>query len=383
MSRSIQQLRAWVKIDLPRLESNVKAIRAALPSHLKYIAVVKADAYGHGIAAIASRLMRSGADIFAVANLEEAAAIRELGHGWPILILSPLLPSEVSEAVRQKVIPVISSIEEAQAFAKAAKQQKVIQPLQLKMDTGMGRAGVWHEQANELFDEIAQYPSLKLSGCCTHFACADSDPEFTALQRQRFIEVINRNPQTQDREFLLHADNSAGVNSFPQDGIFNAMRIGLLQFGVNPHPRSYLSAAAVQPTLSFHTRIGLIKQLPAGTGISYGQTLRLKKPTRIAILTAGYADGIPTALSNKGRVIVHDQQCPILGRVTMDQTIIDITNTPEAQIGDPVTLVGKINTQTITATTFAQTAGLIEWEFFCNLSKRVTRIYNTGTLTKP
>lgn len=382
MSRTIQQRRAWVEIDLPCMQSNVKAIRSALPAHLKYIAVVKADAYGHGIAAIASRLMRSGADLFAVANLEEAASIRELGQGWPILILSPLLATEIPEAIRQRVIPVISSIEEAQAIAKAAQKQNVLQPLHLKMDTGMGRAGVWFEQAGELLQKIIQHPALKLSGCCTHFACADSDPKFTALQRQRFLEVVDDYAHATS-DLLFHADNSAGVNSFPEDGIFNAMRIGLLQFGVNPHPRSFLSATAVQPALSFYTRIGLIKQLPAGTGISYGQTHHIKKSTRMAILTAGYADGIPTALSNKGKVIIHNTLCPILGRVTMDQTIVDISAVPQAREGDVATLVGKSESHTLSATEFANAANLIEWEFFCNLSKRVTRIYHPGPQGRP
>lgn len=382
MSRPEQRRRAWVEIDLPRLESNVKAIRAALPTHLKYIAVVKADAYGHGIAAIASRLMRSGADMFAVANLEEAAYIRELGHGWPILILSPLLPSEFPEAIRQKVIPVISSEKEAHEMAKAADKLKARQPLHLKIDTGMGRAGVWHEQAGELLQFITKRPGLKLEGCCTHFASADIDPQFTALQRRRFNKVIAGSP-AKNCNLLLHADNSAGVNSFPKNGKFNAMRIGLLQFGVYPHPRSFLSAAAVQPALSFHTRIGLIKQLPSGTGISYGQTHHLLRPTKIAILTAGYADGIPTALSNKGSVIIHNNFCPVLGRVTMDQTIVDISTVPQASEGDIATIVGKSGDLSITATEFAKKANLIEWEFFCNLSKRVTRIYHPGPQGRP
>ncbi len=383
MNLPVSQLRAWVEVDLSQLERNLHAIRAALPRHLKYIAVVKADAYGHGMAAVSSRLMRAGADLFAVANLSEAAAIRELGSGWPILLLSPLLPTEVRAAIDTDVIPVISTLEEAKALNEAALRSQSKLRIHLKVDTGMGRLGCWHMEALTLFQRLSQLPALRVDGVCTHFSSADTDPEFTRVQRKRFESVLQQLKPAPADGCILHADNSAGIDTFPKDGPLNAARIGLLQFGIKPHPGSLLEQVSVAPVLSFRTRVGLVKNLPANTPISYGQTHRLPQPGPIAILTAGYADGIPTSLSNRGEVLIRGQRCPIIGRVTMDQTIVDVSNLHEIRPGDPVTIVGKDGRESIHVRDFCQHTGQIEWEFFCNLSKRVTRQYLTGTIARP
>lgn len=368
-------LRVWVEINLRHLDANVRSIRSALPAHLRYIAVIKADAYRHGFAAVAARLMRCGADAFAVANLDEAAALRELGEGWPILILSPLLPGDARRAIQLGVIPVISTVEEARSLAGAAESATA--NVHWKIDTGMGRTGTWFEDADAILREISNIPNLRVSGCCTHFSAADTDPDFTSRQRDRFLEILQRIPDRTE-PFWIHADNSAGISSFPRGGSFNAARIGLLQFGVSPHPHSLLSNVNVSPVLSFHTRVGLIKNLPAGTDISYGRTHTLKRASRIAVLTAGYADGIPTSLSNRGHVLIRGRRCPILGKVTMDQTVVDITGDNETIVGEPVLLVGRCDSEEITATEFSRAAGIIEWEFFCSLSQRVSRFYHVN-----
>lgn len=383
MNLPVSQLRAWVEVDLSQLERNLHAVRAALPSHLKYIAVVKADAYGHGIAAVTSRLMRAGADIFAVANLAEAATIRELGSGWPILLLSPLLPTEIRSAIETDVIPVISSIEEAEALNEAALRNQTQLRIHLKIDTGMGRLGCWHTQAQELYQKLLDLPAIQIDGICTHFSSADSDPSFTQVQRERFEAVLAQLRPAPGPNCILHADNSAGIDTFPKGGPLNAARIGLLQFGVKPHPGSLLEPVPVAPVLRFRTRVGLIKQLPAQTPISYGQTHLLPQSGRIAILTAGYADGIPTAMSNRGEVLIRGQRCPIIGRVTMDQTIVNVSHLNEIKPGDTATIVGSDGRESISVHDFCQHSGQIEWEFFCNLSKRVTRQYLTGSIARP
>lgn len=370
------RLRAWAEIDLAALERNLHAIRRGLPGHLKTIAVVKANAYGHGIAPVVSRLMRAGADAFAVANLEEAARVRELGTGWPILALSVLLPEEYKEAASLKVSPIVSSIGEIRQLSEVASRQKQGLGVHLKIDTGMGRLGVWYPDAPILIDAILRAPNLRLEGLCTHFAAADSDPAFTSLQRNRFIEGIRSLPDAFRPSVLLHADNSAGLQSFEPGGPFNAMRVGLLQFGVASGPQGPLARIHTEPVLSFRCRVGLVKELPAHATISYGMTCRLQRPSRIAILTAGYADGLTTAFSNRGRALIAGLPCPILGRVTMDQCIADVTDLPEPPApGHVATFIGRDGDREISVRDYANASGQIEWEALCAISSRTHRVY--------
>lgn len=370
------RLRAWAEIDLAALERNLHAIRRGLPPHLKTIAVVKANAYGHGIAPVVSRLMRSGVDAFAVANLEEAARIRELGTGWPILALSVLLPEEYGDAVALKVSPIVSSIEEARTLSATASRHRLSIGVHLKIDTGMGRLGAWYPEAPPLLQAILAERNLHLEGLCTHFAAADSDPAFTALQRQRFVESISGLPETLRQSVLLHADNSAGIQSFEREGPFNAIRVGLLQFGVPSGPRGPLDRIQTEPVLSFRCRVGLVKELPANAPISYGLTHRLTRPSRIAVLTAGYADGLTTAFSNRGHALIGGQTCPILGRVTMDQCIADVTDLPvPPSPGQVATFIGRDAKQELTVREYATASGQIEWEALCAISGRTHRVY--------
>jgi alanine racemase len=380
MSRSPQQLRAWAEINLAALERNLKAIRQTLPPYLKYISVVKANAYGHGLAPVVTRLMRAEADAFAVANLDEARQIREIGSGWPILILSVLLPSEYEEAIRMDLKPVVSSLEEVRLMAETASSMNAVLGIHLKVDTGMGRLGIWHPRFPELLEAIDGLPSLRLEGVCTHFSSADSDPEFTRLQRRRFLDCLQHLPPDRRAGLLIHADNSAGLESFPRTGPFNAARIGLIQFGIRPSRGTLLGDALTEPVLSFHGRIGLIKELPRGTPVSYGQTARLQRDSRIAVLTAGYADGLSTRLSNRGSVLIADRLCPIVGRVTMDQTVVDISELdPVPPVGTRATFIGSAPSRSISASRFADWAGQIEWESLCSLSARTQRIYLTDS----
>ncbi|MGJ8652404.1 MAG: alanine racemase [Opitutaceae bacterium] len=363
--------RCWAEINLAAFERNLKRIQAALPSGVRYISVVKADAYGHGMPQIARRLMQSGVDYFAVANVHEAADIRHMGMGWPILILSALLPDEDRHLIDYDLTATISTPEEAKRLnALGLKHNKTVK-VHLKIDTGMGRLGIWHTEAPKLLELIQTLPKLHLEGIYTHFSSADTDPTFTQLQRDRFLTAL---PESID-DLIIHADNSAGLDSLSGESPFNAVRVGLLQFGVPPYPNSALGRAKVEPVFSFHTRIGLIKTLPSGTDISYGRTHQLKGDTKIAILTAGYADGIPIELSNKGSVLIEGQHCPILGRVTMDQTIIDVTELDSVVAGAAVVLIGQDQGSEITTTEFSEQAHTIPWETLCSVTKRVPRVY--------
>ena len=371
--------RCWVEIDLAALERNLKLIRASLPAQIKFVAVVKADAYGHGLHHVAARLMHAGADLFAVANVAEAMALRELSGDWPVLLLSPVLPDEDRYLADYDLAATVSSAEEVRRFDAVGRAAGKPVAVHLKIDTGMGRLGVWHTQARELHAQIQAAPGLKLAGVFTHFSSADEDPAFTAEQRRIFLHTLDTFTDFKPAGLFIHADNSAGLETAPDRSVFNAVRVGLLQFGILPHPHSLLARVHTEPVFSFHTRVGLVKQLPAGTGVSYGRTIILQRDTTVAILTAGYGDGIARASSNRAQVLLNGRRCPVLGRVTMDQTIVDITDVPgPIKSGDPVVLVGRQDGAEISITEFSDWADTIPWETLCSVTKRVPRLYRTA-----
>ncbi len=370
--------RCWVEIDLAALERNLKLIRRSLPAGMKHVAVVKADAYGHGLPQVAAHLMHAGADLFAVASLAEALALRELSADCPILLLSSVLPGEDRYLAENGLAATVSSADEVTRFGAVGAAAGRPIAVHLKIDTGMGRLGVWHEEARPVYELIQRTPGVRLAGIFTHFSSADEDPDFTAEQRQRFLTALAEFPGLDPSRLLIHADNSAGLESAPEKSLFNAVRIGLLQFGILPHPHSLLARVQTEPVFSFHARIGLVKRLPAGTGISYGRTHVLTKPTTVAVITAGYGDGLPRACSNRASVLLQGRRCLVLGRITMDQTIVDVSSlsTPP-QTGDAVVLVGRQGANEIGIGEFSRWADSIPWETLCAVTKRVPRLYRT------
>lgn len=368
--------RCWAEIDLAALERNLKSIRASLPASMKYVAVVKADAYGHGLHQAAARMMHSGADLFAVANVSEAVSLRELGPDWPILLLSPLLPEEDRFLAEYKLAATLSTEDEIARFAAVGKSCGEPISVHLKIDTGMGRLGVWHVNAPALYAKIIANSHLQLAGIFTHFASPE-DIAFTDEQRRLFLHALDRCEGISLNEIFVHADNSTGLASMPEESPFNAVRVGLLQFGILPHSHSLLAAVNPQPVFSFRTRVGVVKQLPSGTTISYGRTHTLVRDSTIAVLCAGYGDGIPRAASNRAEVLIHGQRCPLLGRVTMDQTIVDVTDNPNVICGDEAVLVGQQQGAEISITEFSEWAETIPWETLCSVTKRVPRLYRT------
>ena len=383
---AVRPLRCWAEIDLAALERNLKLIRASLPPHMRYVAVVKADAYGHGLHHAAARLMHAGADLFAVANVTEAAALRELGPGWPILVLSPLLPEEDRALVEHDLAATVSSEGEVERLDALGRAAGCTISIHLKIDTGMGRLGVWHADAPALCMRILAARHLRLAGVFTHFASPDDDATFTAEQRRRFLVALQRCAGLRLEELFIHADNSAGIETMPgtagadapPSSPFNAVRIGLLQFGVLPHPNSLLAQVRTEPVFSFRTRVGLVKQLPRGTSISYGRTHTLPRDSIVAILCAGYADGLPRAASNRAQVLIRGHRCRVLGRVTMDQTVVDVTDVPGVTCGDEAVLVGRQGAAEITLAEFSRAADTIPWETLTSVTKRVPRVYKTA-----
>ena len=369
--------RSWAEINLAALERNLRLIKDSLPPRVRYISVVKADAYGHGILPTAARLMQSNIDLFAVANVKEASEIREMGSGWPILILGPLLEEENEALVELDLIPTLSSqIELDRLRALSGKHQRRI-PAHLKIDTGMGRYGIWREDAIELINEIKKCPEIKLCGALTHFA-QPSDLEFTAKQRAHFLSILEETQIHKETDFWVHADNSSSLRSFDRQTIFNAVRIGLLQFGVSPPQGSILADIPVEPVLSFHARLAMVKKLPKGTSLSYGRQFKLRRDSRIGIISAGYGDAITLPCGNHAFGLIDGKPYPLVGRVTMDQTLIDLTDAPpDIKLGQKVTLIGRQGNEEILLSELATHAKTIPWELLCSITKRVPRVYTT------
>jgi alanine racemase len=372
----MKNMRCWAEIDLASLERNTTRIRAALPKQMKYVSVVKADAYGHGIHPTATRLMQSGVDLFAVANVKEAVDIREMGSGWPILVLGPLLEEEDQALLDYDLIASISNTEELKRFVKLSLLKKVPVKVHLKIDTGMGRTGCWWEEAPSLLQLIRQTPQIDLQGILTHFP-DPCDPAFTQQQRSRFLQVIEP-ALNENQNLLIHADNSSSLRSIDRESPFNAVRIGLLQFGVSPPKDSLLADLEVEPVLSFHSKLALVKKLPAGSSLSYGREYVLTRDSTIGIIAAGYGDAIPLHCGNKADALIHGKRYPLIGRVTMDQSMIDLTASNEnINPGTEVTLIGKQLKESILLTELADHGNTIAWELLCSITKRVPRVYLT------
>jgi alanine racemase len=372
--------RCWAEVDLDALRGNLAWIRHRVGPQVKILTVVKADAYGHGLKQIAALLMQSGTDIFGVANLAEAHAIRSVGQGWPIVMLGACLPDEIETAVRDDVCPTISSLAEAKAFSTAARRQGKTVSVHVKVDTGMGRLGIETRRAATLVRAIRKLPGLTLVGLYTHFASAEDDAKFSGKQARLFREVIAQVTRAGIRLPLIHANNSAALLHEPGT-MFNLVRPGLLVYGVLPQGRrtdASILQEHLRPALSLKCRVGFVKQVPKGASLSYGRTFVAPRPLRVATLTAGYGDGYPRAASNRAEVLIHGRRCRVLGRVTMDQILADVSRVPRVLPGDESVLIGRQGREVITATEVAGWCGAIPWEMLTNITYRVPRIYRGG-----
>jgi alanine racemase len=373
--------RCWAEVDLDAMRENLAWLRHRVGPGVMILTVVKADAYGHGLKPIAALLMQSGTDIFGVANLAEAEAIRSVGQGWPILILGPCLPGEVARAVEDDIMPTISSLEEAKLFSAAATKLGRVARVHVKVDTGMGRLGVAPSQAIELIERVQGLPGLRLEGLCTHFAAAEDDAAFTRQQVRRFRGLLGELEGAGIRVALIHASNSAALLHQP-DTRFNIVRPGLLVYGVAPPGRRRLDRLfqrRLRPALSWKCRVGLVKTVPKGTSLSYGRGFITPRAMRVATITAGYGDGYLRAGSNRARVLIHGHFCRILGRITMDQMIVDVSRLERVEAGDEVVLIGQQGRHAISATTLAGWCGTIPWEILTSIAYRVPRVYRGGS----
>jgi alanine racemase len=356
----------WAEVDLGALNRNLRRIRSKMPARTKVMFVVKANAYGHDAAlcALAAQKARA-ADWLGVSSVEEGVALRDAGVRLPVLILGSLYPFEsVLAAVAHDLTPVVASLEAAKRLAEVASKLGRRVDCHVKVDTGMGRIGASPDAALGIVRHLASLKSVRVQGVYTHLASAESDAAFTAEQLKRFRRVVDALTREGLRPPLVHAANSAGALKRPASR-FDMVRPGLAAYGLFD---------GYEAVLTLKSKIVFLKTVAKGATVSYGATWRAKRPARIATLPIGYGDGYSRALSNRADVLVDGKRCPVVGRVTMDQVMVDVTGSPRARVGDDAVLIGRQDGAEIRAGELARLCGTIPYETATALSSRVPRV---------
>lgn len=368
--------RVYAGIDLDAIEQNIRNSKKLLKPSTKLLVVIKADGYGHGAVPIAKTL-DSLADMYGVAVIDEAVELRERGIEKPILILGTVSETWYSTVVEYNIIPTVYTMEMAEGLSKAAcEQQKTIR-IHIKVDTGMGRIGMEPTPENALVvKQISELPGIEIDGCFTHMARADEkDKTFAWKQYDQFMYFIGELEKQGITIPVKHIANSASIMELPEFQL-DMVRSGISTYGLYPSEEVDQSRLKLIPAMSLHSHISYVKEMKAGCSISYGGTYVTDRRMKVATIPVGYADGYPRGLSNQGYVLIHGMKAPILGRVCMDQFMVDVTGIPDVAIGDMATLVGKEGDVTITVEELAEMVGSFNYEFVCDISKRVPRLYH-------
>ena len=369
-------LRCYAEISLEAIGHNIREVKKRLPEGVKLLGVVKANAYGHGAVPVASYL-ENQVDYFATATIEEAVELRENGISAPILILGYVSPSQYGDLVEYDITQTIDSYAQALALEKEAARQNRKAKAHLAVDTGMTRIGfqVTEHDADEAA-KIADLPHIELEGMFTHFSCADQeDKTYCSMQMEKYDKMTALLAERGVTIPLRHICNSAGIMEF-DDHRFEMVRSGIITYGIYPSEEVKKERLDLIPALSWKSHVIHVKEVGPGIGVSYGATYVTEKPmTRIATVSAGYADGYPRALSNQGCVLIHGKKAPIIGRICMDQMMVDVTDIPDVQVEDVVTLGGTDGDETITIEEIANPAARFDYEMLCDISSRVTRVY--------
>lgn len=363
----------WIEIDLRAITHNLKAIKSIIGQETKIMPVVKADAYGHGLIPVAQTLVQAGAAFLAVSYVEEGIKLRAAGVNVPIVVLLGVLRAEIEAVFSYKLTPVVYRLEVARALSEAAQKYKKTLPVFVKIDTGMGRLGVFYKEAYDFLKTVSHLPGLKVVGVTSHLALAETDEEFTKIQIKRFKTVLET-AQTLGLELKFnHIANSAASLQY-QDSHFQVVRPGLSIYGIYPLP-SLKEKLTLKPVMSFKTRVIYLKWLPARAGVSYGHTFITPRPTKVAVIPIGYDQGLFRQLSNKGEVLIKGKRAPIIGTICMHLTMIDVTSIDGVDIGEEVVILGKQGKEEITANEIAQKAGTISYDVLCRFGKSNPKVY--------
>lgn len=381
----------WVEVDLDRFSANLRAVRALVGLDAPggsagagpvvdpargLLLVVKADAYGHGAIEMAEAAETEGVTCLGVATLHEGIQLRQAGCRLPIVALSPLLPSEIREAVAHGLDPTVCDLAFARELSAEAVRTGHAVRCHVEVDTGMGRTGVSEREAEGFLGTLAALPGLRLASLFTHFPDADAEDLTFAEEQVRCFRALAARLVVRGLEVpRFHAANSAGTVNLP-GARFDWVRVGLLAYGHRPpHARAKLDLA---PVMSFKSRLVQVRDLPAGAPISYGRSYVTERPMRVGVVAVGYGHGYSWLLSNRGQMLVRGRRVPIVGRVTMDLTMVDLTPVPGAVVGDDVVLFGEQDGASLPLEEIAEGSRTLSYEIMCTIGKRVTRIYVRG-----
>lgn len=367
--------RVKANINLDAVARNAEEIKKHLQPGVKLAAVIKADGYGHGAVPVADTVYEL-ADWFAVSNIEEALELRANGIDKPILTLGYTAPLQLPDAIRNKITLTLCDTESAEEISEVASRIGLTAEVHIKVDTGMGRIGFPAEVSfAEQVASAVKLPKIKATGIYTHFARADeADKSATEIQYRKFMTFVNAMELQGVTGLLRHAENSAAILSLPEYQL-DMVRLGISLYGMAPSEDVSAEDFVLCPAMEIKSHVAFLKTVPAETAIGYNATYVTSTPKRIATVPVGYGDGYPRALSNCGRVLVHGYSVPIVGRICMDQLMIDVTEVPEVKRGDTVTLMGREGQEMITAEEIGALSHSFHYEMVCNVGKRIPRVY--------
>lgn len=372
-------MRAWAEVNLDAISKNLKNIRKITNPSAKLLAVVKADAYGHGFLDVSKTMIESGADYLGVATFEEAKQLRIHSIDVPIMIIGPIIDSDIENIIKLDIISTVFDIDTAKRISDRAKLMGKNAKIHIKLDTGMTRIGFVCDGDNigtiESILNISKMPSLEIEGIFTHFARADEkDASHTHMQFEKFMNVCNALEENGLHIPIKHVCNSGGIIEFPQYHL-DMVRCGIICYGHYPSNEVHKERLPLETAMAFKTVVTNVKDVPKNTPISYGGTFVTDKKMKIATIAIGYADGYSRVLSNKAEVIINGQKAKLVGNICMDQAMADVSDIDDVKIGDEVILFGKSGNNMITVESVADIIGTINYEILCVVGKRVPRVY--------
>lgn len=366
----------FAEIDLGAIRHNLRKIKRIAGNNAKILGVVKKDAYGHGMEQVSRTLLEEGVEYLGVASLDEARELRKLAVKSKIIVLGAILPQEREGVIKFDVIQTVPDMEIAKALSRLGQAKHRSIKVHVKIDTGMGRLGFWHEEAAGFVKKISTLQNIIIDGIFTHFPSAEDDFLFTRRQIKDFNSLVGELERCNIHIPLKHASNSMALVNFKESHM-NMVRPGIIMYGLYPR-NDLIKKLKLKPAFKLKTKVTYLKRLPKGRSVSYGRTYIAKKDTMIATIPVGYGDGYSRHLSNRADVLIRGARVPIAGRICMDMTMLDVGHLNNVKVGDDVVLVGSQGKEAITIEELAALIGTIPYEVVCNIGGRLRRIYKNA-----
>ena len=372
----MRTLPAWVEVDLDALTANIASVRRRVGPGVHILLIVKADAYGHGAVEVAREAIHRGVHMLGVATVDEGRELRVAGIDAAVLLLSPALPDEIPGILDHDLRTTLPDLGFATELSAQAVARHKRVPVHVEVDTGMGRSGIAPDDAVDLLVQANRLPGLLVEGVYTHFPVSDTDLDYTRDQLRRFLAVVTAVRQAGVEVALVHASNTGGVLGLPAAHL-DMVRPGGMLYGVMPDPALQADPDS-RRVMSFHARLVQVRRIPQGQGISYGRDCRLERDSVVGVVPVGYGHGLSRAYSSRGAMLCRGKRVAILGRITMDMTMIDLTDLEAVGVGEEVVVFGRQGAAEITVDEIAAATGVIGYEVLCGISKRVVRVYKRG-----